>query len=137
MNQDLFSATILLLLVLDPFGNLPLVVSALAKVPPARHARIVLRECCFAFVILLGIAEKMGLSPQYIGYIFMGVTIGVYALIGIVSRTAKISEYYVAGRSVPAVFNGMATGSDWMSAASFIGTAPAAGRTASGRSAVA
>ena len=53
MNSDLFSATILLLLVLDPFGNLPLVVSALAKVPPERHARIVLRECCFAFVILL------------------------------------------------------------------------------------
>ena len=76
-----------------------------------------------AFVILLGIAEKMGLPPQFIGYIFMGVTIGVYALIGIVSRTTKISEYYVAGRSVPSVFNGMATGSDWMSAASFIGMA--------------
>jgi cation/acetate symporter len=74
-----------------------------------------------AFVILLGIAEKMGLSPQIIGYIFIGVTIGVYALIGIVSRTTKISEYYVAGRSVPSVFNGMATGSDWMSAATFIG----------------
>ena len=74
-----------------------------------------------AFVILLGIAEKMGLPPQIIGYIFIGVTIGVYALIGIVSRTTKISEYYVAGRSVPSVFNGMATGSDWMSAATFIG----------------
>jgi cation/acetate symporter len=74
-----------------------------------------------AFVILLGIAEKMGLPPQTIGYIFLGVTIGVYALIGIVSRTAKISEYYVAGRAVPSVFNGMATASDWMSAATFIG----------------
>ena len=74
-----------------------------------------------AFVILLGIAEKMGLPPQTIGYTFIGVTIGVYALIGIVSRTSKISEYYVAGRSVPSVFNGMATGSDWMSAATFIG----------------
>ncbi len=76
-----------------------------------------------AFVILLGIAEKMGLPPQVIGYIFMAVTIGIYALIGIVSRTAKLSEYYVAGRSVPSVFNGMATGADWMSAASFIGMA--------------
>ncbi len=76
-----------------------------------------------AFVILLGIAEKMGLPPRIIGYIFIGVTIGVYALISIVSRTTKISEYYVAGRSVPSVFNGMATGSDWMSAASFIGMA--------------
>ena len=70
-----------------------------------------------AFVILLAIAEKMGLPPQIIGYIFMGVTIGVYTLIGVVSRTRKISEYYVAGRSVPPIFNGMATGSDWMSAA--------------------
>jgi MarC family membrane protein len=53
MHDDLFSATILLVLVLDPFGNLPLVVSSLARVPAPRHARIVLRECLFAYVILL------------------------------------------------------------------------------------
>jgi cation/acetate symporter len=76
-----------------------------------------------AFVIALGIAEQMGLQPKYIGWTFMAVTIAVYAAIGIMSRTAKISEYYVAGRRVPAIFNGMATGSDWMSAASFIGMA--------------
>ncbi|MEW5747012.1 MAG: sodium:solute symporter family protein [Nitrospirota bacterium] len=75
------------------------------------------------FVVGLGIAEKMGMSNRTIGYMFMFVTIGVYAMIGIMSRTAKVSEYYVAGRSVPALFNGMATGSDWMSAASFIGMA--------------
>jgi cation/acetate symporter len=75
------------------------------------------------FVIALGIAEQMGMSNKTIGYMFMIVTIGVYAMIGIMSRTAKISEYYVAGRTVPAFFNGMATGSDWMSAASFIGMA--------------
>jgi cation/acetate symporter len=76
------------------------------------------------FVILLAIGEKFfNMSPQMIGYVYMGVTIGLYAVIGISSRTAKISEYYVAGRSVPAFFNGMATGSDWMSAASFIGMA--------------
>jgi cation/acetate symporter len=39
------------------------------------------------------------------------------------SKTADVSEYYVAGRRVPALFNGMATGADWMSAASFIGMA--------------
>ncbi len=77
------------------------------------------------FVIGLGIAEKMGMSNKMIGYMFMFVTIGVYALIGVMSRTAKVSEYYVAGRSVPAFFNGMATGSDWMSAASFISMAGA------------
>ena len=54
MNADLFAATTLLILVLDPFGNLPLVVSALADVPPAnRRARVVLRECLFAFLILM------------------------------------------------------------------------------------
>ena len=39
------------------------------------------------------------------------------------SRTSDVAEYYVAGRRVPALFNGMATGADWMSAASFIGMA--------------
>ena len=75
------------------------------------------------FVIALGIGESMGLSNVMIGYTYMAITIGLYAVIGISSRTAKVSEYYVAGRSVPAFFNGMATGSDWMSAASFIGMA--------------
>jgi cation/acetate symporter len=75
------------------------------------------------FVILLGIAEQLGLSRQYIGYAFLFATIGLYAMIGIMSRTVEVAEYYVAGRRVPAFFNGMATGADWMSAASFIGMA--------------
>src|SRR5690606_22216293 len=58
-----------------------------------------------------------------IGYAFVFLTIGVYALIGYLSRTMDVSEYYVAGRRVPAFYNGMATGADWMSAASFISTA--------------
>ena len=48
---------------------------------------------------------------------------GLYAGIGIMSRTTDAAEYYVAGRRVPALYNGMATGADWMSAASFIGMA--------------
>jgi len=76
-----------------------------------------------AFVILLAIAEQMGMSRQWIGYWFLFATIALYAGIGIMSRTAEVSEYYVAGRRVPAFFNGMATGADWMSAASFIGMA--------------
>ena len=75
------------------------------------------------FVILLGILEQLGVPDKIIGYLFVFLTIGVYALIGIISRTAQLSEYYVAGRRVPAFYNGMATGSDWMSAASFIGMA--------------
>jgi cation/acetate symporter len=75
------------------------------------------------FVVLLAIAEQMGLPRKTIGYVFLLATIGLYAGIGVISRTADIAEYYVAGRRVPAFFNGMATGADWMSAASFIGMA--------------
>ncbi len=53
MNADLFSATILLVLVIDPFGNVPLVVSLLRPVAPARRLAVVLRECFFAYAILL------------------------------------------------------------------------------------
>ncbi|MBS4096159.1 MAG: cation acetate symporter [Sulfuricella sp.] len=76
-----------------------------------------------SFVALLAIAEQMGVPNETIGYIFIAATVGLYAGIGILTRTADIVEYYVAGRRVPAIFNGMATGSDWMSAASFIGMA--------------
>jgi cation/acetate symporter len=76
-----------------------------------------------AFVVMLAILEQLGVPDRVIGYLFVFLTIGVYAYIGIISRTAVVSEYYVAGRSVPAIYNGMATGSDWMSAASFIGMA--------------
>ncbi len=75
------------------------------------------------FVLLLAVAEQMGLPRRWIGWIFLLATIGVYAGIGIITRTTDADEYYVAGRWVPAVFNGMATGADWMSAASFIGLA--------------
>lgn len=76
-----------------------------------------------AFVAVLGIAERGGLSHAAIGYAFLFATMALYAGIGIMSRTTDIAEYYVAGRSVPAFFNGMATAADWMSAASFIGLA--------------
>ncbi len=76
-----------------------------------------------AFVIALAFAEQLGMSRQWIGYWFLFATVALYAGIGIMSRTADVAEYYVAGRRVPAFFNGMATGADWMSAASFIGMA--------------
>jgi len=76
-----------------------------------------------SFVIVLAILEQMGLPREWIGFIFLLATIGLYAGIGIMSRTTDAAEYYVAGRRVPALYNGMATGADWMSAASFIGMA--------------
>jgi cation/acetate symporter len=71
--------------------------------------------------ILIGIGEAIGLfSNQMIGWIFMALSLAIYVVIGVLTRTSNPDQYYVAGRGVPAVFNGMATGSDWMSAASFI-----------------
>jgi cation/acetate symporter len=75
------------------------------------------------FILLLAVMEQMGLPRNWIGFIFLIATVGLYAGIGIMSRTTDASEYYVAGRRVPALYNGMATGADWMSAASFIGMA--------------
>ncbi len=76
-----------------------------------------------AFIVVLAIAEQMGLPRSWIGFIFLLATVALYAGIGVMSRTSDASEYYVAGRRVPAIYNGMATGADWMSAASFIGMA--------------
>ena len=75
------------------------------------------------FLVALTIAEQMGMSRKWIGYWFLFATIALYASIGIMARTVDATEYYVAGRRVPAFFNGMATGADWMSAASFISMA--------------
>jgi cation/acetate symporter len=76
-----------------------------------------------AFIILMAILSGLGVPNRVIGYMFMGFTIVIYAVIGVMSRTMHVGEYYVAGRRVPAFYNGMATGADWMSAASFIGMA--------------
>lgn len=76
-----------------------------------------------AFVVIVAILEQMGVPNQVLGYIFLATTVALYAGIGIMNRTDDVTEYYVAGRRVPALFNGMATGADWMSAASFIGLA--------------
>ena len=73
------------------------------------------------FIVTLGLLEGMGLRKVYIGTVFLLVTVAVYAVIGIFCRTTDANEYYVAGRRVPAFYNGMAVAADWMSAASFIG----------------
>ena len=53
MTTSFLSATILLLLVTDPLGNIPIFVAALRAVPPHRKAYVILRECLIAFSILL------------------------------------------------------------------------------------
>ncbi|PKP81542.1 MAG: cation acetate symporter, partial [Alphaproteobacteria bacterium HGW-Alphaproteobacteria-2] len=76
-----------------------------------------------AFVLLMALFSMAGVPDRVIMWCYIAATIGIYAFIGIMSRTAQVSEYYVAGRAVPAVYNGMATGADWMSGASFVGMA--------------
>jgi len=76
-----------------------------------------------AFIVLLAIMEQAGVPNRILGYCFVFFTLAVYGIIGVAMRTAQVSEYYVAGRRVPAFYNGMATGADWMSAASFVGMA--------------
>ncbi len=53
MTQSFLQTFILLLLVTDPFGNVPIFVSALNAVPTRRRPRIVVRECLIAFLLLL------------------------------------------------------------------------------------
>ena len=55
--------------------------------------------------------------------IFVIVTFGLYIGIAIWSRVSSTAGFYVAGRGIPSVFNGMATAADWMSAASFLSMA--------------
>ena len=76
-----------------------------------------------AFIILMAVLEQFGMSADTIGILFIAFTVFIYAAIGWLSRTMQVEAYYVAGRQVPAVFNGMATAADWMSGASFVAMA--------------
>lgn len=77
-------------------------------------------------VILVGFIDYLfSLPPGLISWGFLLFTVAAYAVIGLRARTERLDEYYVAGRRVPALVNGLATGSDWMSAASFMSMAGA------------
>ncbi len=77
------------------------------------------------FLLLMAWAERAGLSRDWIGPIFLFLSVMLYAVIGIYARTTDPEEFYVAGRRIPPMYNGMATAADWMSAASFISLAGA------------
>ncbi len=76
-----------------------------------------------AFFALMAILEQLGAGAQAIGILFLLFTIAIYATIGYLSRTMQVDAYYVAGREVPPLYNGMATAADWMSGASFVALA--------------
>ena len=74
MDVSFISAVVILLLVMDPVGNIPLFVSVLRHVEPARRARVILRECLIAFSVLLlfvvfggTILGVLGLSDAALG----------------------------------------------------------------------
>ncbi len=63
------------------------------------------------------------MSIQSWTFLFVGLSFGLYLVIAWLSRVKDTEGFYVAGRGVPAIANGMATAADWMSAASFISMA--------------
>ena len=75
------------------------------------------------FIAIMAVFEQMGGTADTIGILFVAFTVVIYATIGWLSRTMQVDAYYVAGRQVPPVFNGMATAADWMSGASFVAMA--------------
>ena len=60
---------------------------------------------------------------QMLTYLVVGATFVLYIIIAVASRAHDTSEFYVAGKHVHPIANGMATAADWMSAASFISMA--------------
>jgi len=101
-----------------------------AGIPASYRWRVHRNVLLFVLLLLVMLgamvwAEQAGLSRNLIGPIFLFSTVMIYALIGIAGRTSSPQEYYVAGRRIPAMYNGMATAADWMSAASFISLAGA------------
>ncbi|RMD72454.1 MAG: DUF4212 domain-containing protein, partial [Chloroflexi bacterium] len=77
-------------------------------------------------IALFTILEKfLNFPSTLIDWSLLALAIGLYAIIGIRSRANTLDAYYVADRKIPDMLNGLATGSDWMSAASFISMAGA------------
>src|SRR3546814_15465783 len=72
------------------------------------------------FIILMAILEQLGVAANIIGILFVAFTVAIYAVIGWLSRTMPVEAYYVAGREVPAVYNGLAPAADSMSGPTFV-----------------
>ncbi len=71
MDVSFASAVVILLLVADPFGNIPVFVALLRNVKPARRVRVVVRECAIAFAVLVAfmlfgrqILDLLGLTDR-------------------------------------------------------------------------
>jgi cation/acetate symporter len=89
-----------------------------------RNVLLYLLALALAFWGLLRL-EEAGVSRHLLGPMLLFASVMAFAAIGIWCRTTDPQEYYVAGRRIPAMYNGMAAAADWMSAASFISLAGA------------
>ena len=94
MNADLISAFVLLFLVLDPLGNLALVASLLKQVDSKRRARIVIRECFIAYLILLAFmfGGRQFLDAMNLSEISLSIAGGVILFMIAINMVFKSSE---------------------------------------------
>lgn len=96
--MTVLSAILLLFLVIDPIGNIPLFLCALKKVEPHKHRRIIIRELCIGFAILLlflffgrYILSLLQISQSSLG-IAGGIILFMIAIKMVFSRSEKIFE---------------------------------------------
>ena len=101
MNADLVSAFVLLFLVLDPLGNLPVAASLLKQVDSARRARVVMRECFIAYLMLLAFmfGGRQFLDVMHLSEISLSIAGGVI-LFMIAIRMVFRPEESVFGESL-------------------------------------
>lgn len=113
MDHSFASALVLLLLVLDPLGGLPVYISVLERVDPSRRARLALRESVIAFLLLLafmlggqGFLSLMNLSERALevagGVILMIIAIRmIFARDGVMPMEADGREPLIFPLAVP------------------------------------
>ena len=115
MDVSFASAVVILLLVTDPIGNIPVFVSLLGRVEPARRRLIVVRECTIAFAVLLGFAfggrpllDLLGLSDRALN-IAGGLILFLIALRMIFPRAegifgdARAGEPFIVPLAIPSI----------------------------------
>jgi MarC family membrane protein len=116
MDISLTSTVVILLMVMDPLGNIPLFVSLLQNVPPRRRNLIILRECTIAFSVLLffvfsgrRILDLLGLSDSALN-IAGGVILFLIALRlifrhpeGVYGNYTSNAEPFIVPLAIPSV----------------------------------
>src|SRR5262249_18010912 len=76
-------------------------------------------------LVILAILGQYGLPDPFISFLVVALTLISFAVIGVLARTLSEADFYVAGRAVPDVFNGLATTAAFVSGTGFIGYAGA------------